>query len=116
MDELALVRGFDPALVARLKEVATLHFGGGTFNSAHASPVAIEVLATGAEDSAEAIQAEREASGQRAAIELDDDKTAGRMAEIEVEAATPGGGRSRARQIVELTGNNDRPYAIIEAD
>jgi general secretion pathway protein K len=116
MDELALVRGFDPALVAKLKEVATLHFGSGTFSSAHANPIAIEVLASGGEDSPEAIEAEREAAGQRTAIELDDDKVAGRTVEILAEAATPGGGRSHAREVVELTGNIDRPYAILEAD
>lgn len=116
IDELALVRGFDPALVARLKEVATLHFGSGTFNSAHANPIAIAVLATGGEDSPEAIEAEREAAGQRTAIELDDKLTAGRTVEILAEAATPGGGRSHARQVIELTGNADRPYTIVEAD
>jgi general secretion pathway protein K len=116
IDELTLVRGFDPLLVSRLKEVATLHFGSGAFNPAHASPIAIAVLTSGGEDSPQAIDAEREAEGERTAIDLDDEKTAGRTAEIHVVASTPGGGRSHLRQVIELTGSSDRPYAIIEAE
>jgi general secretion pathway protein K len=116
IDELVLVRGFDVGLVNKLKQVATLHFGSGSFDPRHASPTAIAALAAGGEDSPEEIEAEREAAGERTAIELDDKDTAGRTAEIDVEVVTAGGGKSRRRQVVELTGNKDRPYAILEAE
>jgi general secretion pathway protein K len=123
-EELELIRGFEPALVAKIRAVATLHFGSGTFDSRHASPIAIAVLATGADDSGEdstegateEIDAEREAQGQHVALDIGDSNQAGRTVEVVVEAATPGGGRSRLSQIIELTGNKDRAFAVLEAD
>ena len=115
-EELALIRGFDPALVERLRAVATLHFGAGGFNAAHASPIAIAVMKKGGGGSPEAIDAEREARGQRTAIDLDDSGVAGRTVEIAVDASTAGGGRSRLSQLIELTGNKDRPFAVLESN
>ena len=119
-EELELIRGFDPALVAKIRAVATLHFGSGTFDPRHTNPIAIAVLATGADNSAEnateEIDAEREAQGQHVALDIGDSNLAGRTVEVAVEAATPGGGRSRLSQVIELTGNKDRPFAVLEAD
>jgi len=115
IDELALVRGFDPALVERLKQVATLHFGTGSFEPRHADPFAIAVMTEGGEDSPEAIDRQRELDGQRTAIELDGDiDLTGRPLGIVVDAYTPGGGHARRREIVELTGVSARPYVIRE--
>jgi len=109
------VRGFDPALVERLRSVATLNFGSGGFDPRHANPIAIALMTTGGEDSPEAIDRAREQAGQRTAIELDDAETAGRIVAVSVTASTPGGGRSRLDQLVELTGNPARPYAILDS-
>lgn len=115
-DELALVRGFDPALIERLRAVATLHFGDGGFDRSRADPIAVAVLTSREDDSTEAIEAEREAAGQRPAIEIDKADSAGRVVEVNVEAATPAGGRSRLRRLIELTGTSARPYTILEVD
>jgi general secretion pathway protein K len=115
-EELGLIRAFDPMLVAKIREVATLHFGSGIFDSRHANPIAIAVLAAGTENLPEQIDAEREAEGQRVAIDLADSDVNGRTVEVAVEAVTPGGGRSRLSQIIELTGTKDRPFAVLEAD
>ena len=114
-DELILVRGFDPTLVDRLRAFATLHFGTGGFNPRHANPIALALMTEGGEDSPEAINRAREQAGQRTAIELDDVETAGRIVAVSVTAKTPGGGRSRLDQLVELTGNPVRPYAILDS-
>lgn len=114
-DELTLVRGFDPALVEQLRAVATLNFGTGGFSSRYANPVAIALMTAGGEDSPEAINRAREQAGQRTAIELDDADTAGRIVAVSVTATTPGGGRSTLDQLVELTGNPVRPYAILDS-
>lgn len=114
--ELALVRGFTPDLVERLRAVATLHFGNGPFDPHHADPIALGVMSEGGEDSPEAIEREREFAGQRTAIELDEPATPGRTVELNVEAVTAGGGRSHLRRLIELTGNRDRPYTVIEAE
>lgn len=115
-DELALVRGFDAALVKRLRAVATLHFGNGGFDPRHANPVAIALLTVGGENSPAMIDRQRELAGQRTAIELDEANTAGRIVEVSVSARTVGGGQSHLAQLVELTGNPARPYAIIATD
>lgn len=115
-EELELIRGFDPALVARIRDVATLHFGNGSFDSTHANPIAVAVLSSGAGNSPEEIEAEREAQGQRVAIDLNDTNLAGRTVEVAVDAATRGGGRAHLSEVIELTGNRDRPFAVLEAD
>lgn len=115
-DELTLVRGFDPALVEQLRAVATLNFGTGGFDSRHANPIAIALMTAGGEDSPEAIDRAREQAGQRTAIELDDAEAAGRIVAVRVVASTPGGGRSRLDQLVELTGSPTRPYAILDSN
>lgn len=115
-DELIMVRGFDPAIIGRLRTVATLNFGTGGFEPRHANAVALAVMTEGGEDSPAAIDRQRELAGQRPAIELDDAPTAGRIVELNVIAITPGGGRSRSTQLVEFTNSKDRPYVILESD
>lgn len=117
IDELAVVRGFDTALVEKLRTIATLHFGSGSFEDRHADPIAIGVMTEGGENSPEAIDRAREQAGQRAAIELGEDiDLAGRPIGIVVDAYTPGGGHARHRQIVELTGSATRPYVTRDYD
>lgn len=115
-DELILVRGFDPTLVARLRAVATLHFGTGGFDPRHANVVALQVMTAGGEDSPATIDRERELAGQRPPIELDDADNAGRIVEINVTAVTPAGGRSRLTELVAFTGSPDRPFVVLESN
>lgn len=117
IDELVLVRGLDRPLVERLKQVATLHFGAGSFEPSHADPIAIAIMTEGGEDSPEAIDRARELEGQSTAIELDSDiDLTGRPLGIVVDAYTPAGGHARRREIVELTGAAARPYVVREYD
>ena len=115
-EELALVRGFDSGLVERLRAIATLHFGTGGFDRRHANTIAIAVLTDGSENTPEAIDRAREEAGQRTAIDLTEPDLPGRTVEVTVEATTRANGRSRWRQLVELTGNSDRPYVILEVE
>ena len=115
-EELVMVRGFDPGLVERLRAIATLHFGNGGFDRRHASAAAIAVITDGSENTPEAIDRAREEAGQRSAIDIAEPDLPGHTIEIAVEATTPGGGRSRQRQLVELTGSAERPYTVLEVD
>lgn len=112
--EFALIRGFDSAMIAKLSSVATLHFGNGPFDGRHATPLAIAVLRDDGEDSPEGIDRERELAGDRPAIDLATEDLAGRIVEIKVEAASPGGGRSRLSELVELTGQREHPYTVLD--
>lgn len=117
IDELSVVRGFDPPLVQKLREVATLHFGSGSFEPRHASPIAIAIMTEGGEDSPEAIDSARESAGQRVAIDLGEaESLTGRPLGIVVDAYTPGGGHARHRALVELTGSAERPYVVRDYD
>lgn len=116
IDELALVRGFDRALVERVRAVATVHFSGGSFEPRLADPIAIAAFSEAGENSPEVIDRRRELAGQRTAIDIDEVDPPSRSVELAVEATTPGGGRSRLRQMILLTGTPERPYSILESD
>ncbi len=113
IDELAQVRGFDPALVDRLRSFVTVNYGSGAFDASHARPEAISVMLGGGRDSPQAIARQREMAGQRVAIELGDDRDlAGRPLTVVVEAVRPDGARALRRAIIELTGSELRPYIV----
>lgn len=117
VDELGLVRGFDPLLVRRIGEIATTSFGNGSFDARYAQPLAIGIMQGGGENSPAAIDRARELAGQRTAIELaTEGDLVGRPLTIVVDASLAGGGRARRRAIIELTGAALRPYVVRSYD
>jgi general secretion pathway protein K len=113
IEELAQVRGFDRAMIARLKPFITVNFGVGGFDSRFAHPSAIGVMSEGGVDSPAAINRQRELDGQRTAIELGEDiDLVGRPLMISVEAIRPSGARAVRQMVVELTGSAVRPYVV----
>ncbi len=117
IDELAQVRGFDAALVNRLRSFVTVDYGSGAFDARYAQPEAIGVMLGGGRDGPQAIARRRELAGQRVAIELGDNlDLAGRPLTVVVEAVRPDGARALRRTIIELTGSPERPYIVRKFD
>ncbi len=117
VDELALIRGFTPEMVKKLRPFVTVNFGNDSFDARSAQPSAISVMLGGGVDSPAVIDRQRELDGQRVAIELGDDfSLVGRPLTIVVLASRKGGGRSEHRAVVELTGSDVRPYLIRSYD
>lgn len=113
IDELAQIRGWDRALVEKVRPFVTVNFGAGGFDARYAQPKAIGVMTAGGADSPEAIQRQRELSGQRVAIEIGEAvDLVGRPLSIIVEAQRPSGARVERRSIIELTGSPERPYLV----
>ena len=113
IDELALVRGFDKALVDRLRPIVTIDWDGGPFQPRHASLEALAVMLEGEEDTPAAIERRRELAGQVTALDFTEpDDTARRVARVAVEAHTRDGAVARKVWVVELTAGGGRPFAI----
>ena len=111
--ELGAVRGFDPALIARIAPMATVNFGFASFDPRYAHPRAIDVMSGSGTDGPASIARERELAGQRPAIELADAaEMIARPITIVSLAVLPGGARAERRMVVELTGSKERPYAV----
>lgn len=113
IDELGAVRGFDAALVERLRPLVSASVPVAAFDPRYAHPEALAVMqATGA-SSPLAIDRARELDGQRTAIEFTQgiDLT-GRALTISVEATLPDHARAVRRAVVELTGQAASPYRI----
>jgi general secretion pathway protein K len=113
IDELTRVRGFDAALVERLRPAITVNYGSGPFDARYAHPLALGIMLEGGADSPLAIQRERELAGQVTALELDTRADiVGKPLSIIVEASLADGPRSRRTEIIELTGSEARPYVV----
>lgn len=113
IEELAQVRGFDRAMITRMKPFVTVNFGVGSFDARFAHPRAIGVMLEGGADSPAAINRQRELDGQRTAIELGEDiDLVGRPLMISVEATRPDGARAARQMVIELTGSDVRPYVV----
>lgn len=111
--ETALIRGVGKPLADRLEAIATVHFGNGSFEPAHASLTAIKVMEGEEKGAIDLIERQKELAGQRTAIALVDTGTLiGRPLSIEVEARIGQQARSRIRQIVILTGRASQPYIL----
>lgn len=111
--ELGRIRGFDQALVERMRPAVTVSFGNGSFDARFAHPLAIGVMLGGGADSPAAIARARELQGQRTAIALDSDVVlVGRPLTIDVVARLPTGARAQRRMVIELTGADTRPYVV----
>lgn len=117
LGELAVVRGFDPGLIDRLREVATLNFGAGSFEPGHATPLAIAVMTEEGADSPLAIARARELEGQRTAIELAEEADiVGRPLTIVAEAETADGGKAKRIVLIRITGTEANPYETLASD
>jgi len=114
VDELIHIRGMDEALFSRIAPSLTVNFGqSGGFSPETAQPFAIKVMVGNGEDTPEVIEREREAEGERTAIdETADESLIGRTLTIRVVATDGAHGRLERSQIVELTGDPVQPYWI----
>ena len=113
IDELAVVRGFTPQLVARLRPYVTAEPDMTAFDSRYASPNAIAVMDVGGEGSPAAINRQREAAGQRTAFQFLDPATlTGRPITIAVDATSDDGGRAHDEAVVVLTGRPAHPWTL----
>lgn len=113
IDELALIRGFDAALVGRLRPILTTVGRTGGFRPDFASPAALAVMLDGGDASPAVIDRARERAGDRQALRFADAATLLRQPiAIDVEARLPDGARAVRRVLVELTGQDARPYFV----
>ncbi len=113
IDELLLIRGFDSALVDRMRKFTSVHSGFGAFEPRYAQPQAIEVMLGNGQTTPQSLDRQRELNGQTTAIELGDAiDLIGRPLLILSTARTPGGGKSSREAVVELTGAAERPYIV----
>lgn len=116
--ELRIIRGFDAETVERIGQVATTYALPGYFDVRHASPAAIAIM-EGSEGKAAiaSIARAREAQGQRTAIAFTDAVSlVGRPLTVSVSATLPEGVGATRRIVVQLTGIEAAPYAIIALD
>lgn len=112
-EELSAIRGFDAALVERLRPIITLHWGGGPFEARHASLDAIAVMSEDGEDPVAQIERAREIAGQVTALSFNvEGGLIGRPLTVTVDATLPNGAHASQRTLVELTGSSVRPYVL----
>jgi len=117
IDELGAVRGFTPELVARLRPFVTAQMGTIPFDRRYASPQAIAAMGDGGDGSPEAIEAAREAAGQRTALQFIDKKAlVGRPITLSADATIPQGGHAHSQWVVMITGRSSHPWVILQAD
>ncbi|MEO0033665.1 MAG: hypothetical protein RIS94_3423 [Pseudomonadota bacterium] len=113
VEELAEIRGFDPALVARIARVATIDSTQGAFDPHYADPIAIRAMTDGQDDSPDILERRREMGGQRLAIAFSDAEAwKNRAVMIHAVAFGPGDARAERRMVVEVTGAKS-PRAIV---
>lgn len=113
VEELGQIRGFTPAMAARLADVATVDGGKAPFDPRTASPLAIRVMSEDVEDSVDELVRQRELGGQRQAIAFSDpDALKGRALTIHVTANGPDHAAASRTALVVLTGAARMPYEI----
>lgn len=113
IDELVLVRGFDPALVERLRPIVTVDWGGGPFQPRYASPEALAIMTEGEDDTPAIIARRRELAGQVTALDFTEkEDMAGRALRVIVEARSGQDATARHSWVVELTGSPVKPYTV----
>jgi hypothetical protein len=118
VEELILIRGMTPDIVARLRRGATA-YGDRLqgFDDRYATPLALSVISGGGLGSAAVINRQRELAGQRVAIDLaDGDSLTGRPLTVRVVARRPGGSRLERGTVIELTGQPNQPYVVRARD
>ena len=113
VDELGDIRGFTPALVDRIAQIATVEVNGAPFDKRYADPLAIQVMNDGDPNSLEVLERRREIAGQAPALPIGDPADwSGRVVTIIAVARGTSGSEARRRVAVELTGNKRRPYVL----
>lgn len=114
IDELALIRGFDPALVERLRPIVTTYWSNTPFVARYASPEALAVMTEAQDDSPDVIERKRELEGQTTALDFTQGESlTGHVVSVTVNAREPRGGAAKRTWVVKLTGNAARPYVIM---
>lgn len=114
LTELALVRGIGPVLADRLSDVATVHFGKGTFRADRATPLAIEIM-NADEGAVDVINRARELAGQRTALSTEvNDLPLGKTLTVHVTARLADGSQAMVRQMVVATGRPSHPFELLE--
>lgn len=117
VDELARVRGFSPAVVARLREFATVDRDAQPFDPAHAQPRALAAMTANADLSPAVIERQREADGQQVALAGGDPKELlHRPIRIAIDADVAGGGHVHHETVVVLTGKPNHPWDVHAVD
>ncbi|WP_137861278.1 MULTISPECIES: type II secretion system protein GspK [unclassified Sphingomonas] len=112
IDELALVRGLDPVIVARIRPYVTTYTLRSGFDAQYADPRALAVMEAGG-DGPQAIERARALGGQRTALAFASTPSlVDRPVSIEVLATLPGGGRAARTLVAEITGISERPYVV----
>ena len=114
IDELRVVRGFDPAVIATIKPISTTYVSVATaFDGRFAYPRALAVMDEAGAQGVASINRVRDLAGQRTAIAFADPvNLLGRPFTIVVEAVLPDGARTQRRMVVEMTGSPAQPYVV----
>ncbi len=118
IEELILIRGMTPDMIARLRRSATAYGDRQQgFDDRYASPLALAVISGGGLGSPSVINRERELAGQRVAIDLAGGEIlVGRPMTIRVVARRPGDSRLERGTVIELTGQPLSPYVVRARD
>lgn len=118
VEELLLVRGITPRVLARLRGTAVAYRANRAgFDPRFAAPLAISIMSGGGIDSPAVIARSRELAGQTVAIDLaEEESLVGRPLTIRVRARRPGGGGFERATVIELTGQATRPYVVRAVD
>lgn len=112
IDELGVIRGFTPTVVARLRPFVTVERNAVPFSPRYAGPQALAAIGD-SRGAIAGIERQRELNGQRTAIGFTDQVSwIGRPITIAVEATAPGRGRYRLQAVVEMTGKPEHPYVM----
>jgi general secretion pathway protein K len=117
--ELINVRGMDAALLAKLAPALTIWFGQGTQaeRDRNAVPFALAVMSGAGLNSPAVIQRQRELAGQRPAIELSEgENLIGRPLTIRITARDGNRAKFTRAFVIELTGNERKPYVVRAAE
>jgi general secretion pathway protein K len=117
IEELAELRGMDPATLAALAPAVTVWADRGFFAETYAHPVALAAMTEGGADSPAVIQRRRERAGQVAALPAGEPvRLTGRPLTIRVVAEDGQGGRFERSAVVQLTGRPEAPYRVRQLD
>lgn len=111
--ELALIRGFDAATIARIRPYVTTYTLQSGFDREYADPRALAVMDEGTDGGTAAIDRSRALAGQQTQLSFASAPSlVDRPITIRVEARQRGGGQATRAMVVELTGSTDRPYIV----
>jgi general secretion pathway protein K len=106
LGELALIKGMDDVLFARLEPAITVFFGeSGSFSVDTAQPLALAVMSGNGIDSADVIERQRELAGEKPALDTAaPPNLVGRPLTVRVTVRDSEGGTFQRSTIFELTG------------